>query len=953
MFNNQEGAMTAQRKPLVETPILARMLYWIVRLAIRFPWLTIVLGMAAVGGSIYWSGTRLSYRASRAALLDERDDYHRRWLKYCQEFGDKEDVVVVVQGAGRDAIVPVLDEVVRELDREPRFFQAILHEIDLTKLRDKGLHYLAAGELRTIEGFLDDVEPIVRGNWAWLSPGTMATGMCARLQDVKPDQLQQAMAAAQVKLAQMAESLLTALSKPGTYKSPWPEMSGSAAPLAGLTSHRLLTDSGRMGFVLMKLAQEDNQGFVQNAKSIQLLRSILDGIKVRHVNVKVGVTGLPIMEYDEMQRSQSSMTIATILSFLGVFLVLVAGFGGIRHSLLAMAALLLGLTWSLGYTTLVVGHLNILSSAFGAVLIGLGINYGIYFIARYLQLRKTHHSVEESLLGTATSVGPGIAVSALSSAIAFFMAGITEFTGVAELGLIAGGGIVLCLTAAFTVLPALIRLADAKRADQQLPLPLDFHLWLRPLVGRPRLMLTAAIAVTAVLGMGVTRLSYDYNLMHLEPANLESVELEQKLVTETKDSAYFALSMARTPEEVAARKARFLQLPTVERVDEIATRFPSDTAEKRPIIERIRQRLAGLPDKPQIIPLTTPEKLGQMLSAIEPLMAANLQMANFQRQLQEVRSLLGQLPPNEYYARLSEYQQRVAGDLLGRLQQLRSVANPEPPSLADLPDGLVTRFVGHSGVHLLRIYVKGDIWDIKNMEQFVTQVRSVDAEVTGNPLQIYEASLQMRRSYEQAALYALCMIVPVVFLNFGSLGATLLAVCPLALGMLQMLGLMGILDIPLNSANMIGLSLMLGMGMENGVLITQDYLGQRGRYRMGASTSVAVVLNTITTMVGFAVLIIADHRGLQSLGRVLTIGMSCCWFSSLIILPTLLVWLTRNRQPDEHLVKPSPQPVGDPSAAAVLSASPHRRFDTVHPLAAPVAIVPRRVTYQRVRIPDE
>ena len=48
-------------------------------------------------------GTRLSYRASRAALLDERDDYHRRWLKYCEEFGDKEDVVVVVQGNGREA----------------------------------------------------------------------------------------------------------------------------------------------------------------------------------------------------------------------------------------------------------------------------------------------------------------------------------------------------------------------------------------------------------------------------------------------------------------------------------------------------------------------------------------------------------------------------------------------------------------------------------------------------------------------------------------------------------------------------------------------------------------------------------------------------------------------------------------------------------------------------------
>ena len=192
------------------------------------------------------------------------------------------------------------------------------------------------------------------------------------------------------------------------------------------------------------------------------------------------------------------------------------------------------------------------------------------------------------------------------------------------------------------------------------------------------------------------------------------------------------------------------------------------------------------------------------------------------------------------------------------------------------------------------------------------------------------------------------MIMPVVFLNFGSLSATLLAICPLALGMLQMLGLMGILDIPLNSANMIGLSLMLGMGMENGVLITQDYLCQRGRYRMGASTSVAVVLNTITTMVGFAVLIIADHRGLQSLGRVLTIGMTCCWFSSLIILPTLLVWLTRNRQMEDFPGSRSPQPAEAPPAAAIMAAGTGRRFDVVHPMAAADVIVPRRVTLSAI-----
>jgi hopanoid biosynthesis associated RND transporter like protein HpnN len=941
--------MSGEGKPRGEASLLARLLVRVVQLATRSCWLTIAIGALAIGGGLYLSSTRLAYHTSRAALLNEREDYHRRWLKYVAEFGAEEDAIVVVEGKKRDAILAPLDAVVREVSAQPEYFRAVLHEIDLTKLRDKGLFYLSVEELRTIEGFLGDVEPIVRGGWEWLSPGAMATGMCARLREAQPDQLQHAMASAQVKLAQIAESLLSALSDRRVYKSPWPQLSGSTAPLMGLTSQRLIIGGDRIGLVLLKLAPDKGKGFVQNAEAIGRLRDLVERVKLHYPHVSIGLTGLPIMEHDEMQRSQSSMTTATVFSFLGVLAVLVAGFGGLRHSLLAMLALLCGLLWSLAYTTLVVGHLNILSSAFGAVLTGLGINYSIYFVARYLQLRKAHHTVDEALQGTAASVGPGITVSALSSAIAFFGAGLTEFTGVAELGLIAGGGILLCLVAAMTVLPATLRLIDGRRPDRTVPTPLDFHLWINPFISRPRLILITSLAATAAVVCGTVRLRYDYNLLHLEPDGLESVELEQKLVSEARESAYFALSLVKTPEEAAVQKARFAQLPTVERVDEIATRFPTSLEEKRPIIERIRNRLAGLPDRPPQIPVASPAELGQMLSTIQPLMSANLQMAHFQRQLQEIRSLLGQLPASEYYARLSEYQQRVAGDLLGRLHLLRSVANPEPPQLTDLPVGLVSRFVGRHGSHLLRIYVKGDFWDIDNMRQFVDQVRSVDPNVTGNPIQIYEASQQMRRSYEHAAVYALLAILPVVFLNFGTLGATLLAAVPLLLGMLQMFGLMGLLDIPLNAANMIGLSLMLGMGMETGVLILQDYLGQRGPYRMSAATGTAVVLNTLTTMVGFGVLMIADHRGLQSLGRVLTIGMTCSLVSSLVILPALLAWITRRRKKEsalESLARLSRKGVDPPMPNEW---HPHAAA-APQPSHAPGPIVPRRSGGPRIRV---
>jgi hopanoid biosynthesis associated RND transporter like protein HpnN len=911
--------------------VLGRLLKLLVRLALLKPQVTVALGVLGIVASLYLCSHHLKYHTSRAALLDQREEYHKRWLNYIEEFGEQEDVVVVVQGDSRETLIPALDTVVRELSAEPKYFQGVLHEIDLTKFREKGLFFLPTEDLLKIDGGLNDVEPIVRGGWEWLSPGAMAAGMNAKLQQVGPEQLPQALSAAQVKLAQLGESLLTALSTPGAYKSPWTELSCSDTPLMGLTSQRLIIGNDRIGLVLLKLTKDNSQSFIQNTESIAQLRSLVGRIQGQYPAVKIGLTGLPILEHDEMRSSESSITVATALSFLGVFVVLVAGFGGIRHSLMAMGSLAIGLICSLGYTTLVVGHLNILSSAFGAILTGLGINYGIYFVARYLQLREEGQALDQALLGTAGSVGPGIVVSAMSTATAFLAAGLTEFTGVAELGKVAGGGIILCLLGALTVLPAIIKLCDGSRINWQLPAPLDFHRWLGPIVARPRFALIATAVLTCILALGIGRLKYDYNLLRLQPAGLESVELEQKLLSETKESVYFALSMVKTPQEAALLKEKFLKLPMVERVDEVATRLLNNENEKKPIIERIRSRLAGLPERPPQIRVASPMELGQSFSAVQPLLAANVQMAKFQQQLLEIRSLLDRLPEAEYRKRLSEYQQRVAADLLERLHLLQSVANPVPPQSSDLPPSLASRFVGKHGSHLLRIYVKGDFWNIDNMKNFVDQVRSVDPNVTGNPIQIYEASQQMRRSYERAAFYALLAILPVLAMNFGSLSSMLLATLPLVADLLQTFGLMGLLDLPLNSANMIGLSLMLGMGMENGILITQDYLGQRGRYRMSGSTGVAVVLNTLTTMVGFAVLMLAAHRGLQSLGRMLSLGMCCSLISALLILPTLMTWLTRNRsETDEDADDETPSHDGSLDLETHFDINEHSPLTPIH-----------------------
>jgi len=328
----------------------------------------------------------------------------------------------------------------------------------------------------------------------------------------------------------------------------------------------------------------------------------------------------------------------------------------------------------------------------------------------------------------------------------------------------------------------------------------------------------------------------------------------------------------------------------VERVEELGSLFPTDENANRPIIERIHRRLANLPAQAPLIPAVSPTQLGQLVAVLGQATADTRQGAQA-ASLAGLGELLQRLPPEELMRRASDFQQRAAADLYTQLCALREAANPEPPTLNDLPESLVTRFVGHTGKFLMKIYAKNDIWDLAARERFVRDIRSVDREATGNPLQVYEASRHMKRAYELAALYALVAIVLFLFVEFRNISYTLLALLPLAVGVVQMFGLMGLLNIPLNSANMIVLPLILGLGAENGIHIVNDFRRRTSRYhRMSSATTTAVIINSLTTMVGFAALMVASHQGLQSLGRVLTIGMSCCLLCALVLPNVFLLW---------------------------------------------------------------
>src|SRR5207253_643605 len=151
-------------------------------------------------------------------------------------------------------------------------------------------------------------------------------------------------------------------------------------------------------------------------------------------------------------------------------------------------------------------------------------------------------------------------------------------------------------------------------------------------------------------------------------------------------------------------------------------------------------------------------------------------LAELRHGLQDLHHQLSHMPPQENaQERLQEFEQRLAGDLAEDLYRLRDVSTPSPILLVDLPADFRERYIGQNGKWLLRVFAKDCLWDFEPLEHFTRQIAMVDPEATGKPFSTVEGLRAMRDGFQRAGLYALLVIVAVLFVDFRSLRNTLIA----------------------------------------------------------------------------------------------------------------------------------------------------------------------------------
>lgn len=857
--------------------------------------------------SVWVTAERLTFKTGRGDLVSKDLPYVQRHEKFREEFENFEGMIVVIEGEDPVQKKNFVESLVQRIKSHPAVFSDVFYKIDTSYFKDKALLYLDQTELADLGKKIQENQDLLKQVNA--SPGLnqLMKSINSRISSGMVDALLTDFLGTSEEdnneetdlglLVALVKQMVLYLGERPHYVSPWGSMFSQQGRGPLIEEGYLVSGKNGLLFILVT-PKEDKSVFTKYKESVQFARKLVAETKVEFPGIRVGITGEDVIASDEMVTTQSDIQKATLIALAGVSLLFILAFRGIIKPLMAVFCLLVALCWSMGFTTLTVGNLNILSVVFTTILIGLGIDFGIHILERYKEERIAGKDILSALQKTVKGTGRGNFAGAITTAMAFGAMTFTDFVGIAELGWIAAGGILLCMFAMTLLLPALLAVEEKwRRTDynHSLKIP-ERKNWPDRLYSHYYTLIAVSLVFVALAAFSLRHVRFDYNLLNLQSRNTEAVKYELKILQDAKRSAWSANMVADTVEEARKKQRAAEALSTVGEVESIVSVMPGDQEEKIKYIRTLSPLLKTL----QVVPEDEPVVLKPLLQTMKRIRfklqgrenkdgATNtVQEAGrwVQRFLDEAR----RIEPGTAQQRLAVFSRVLFVDYREKIADLRKNADPTSVQVNQLPEELRKRFISKKGRYLITIFPGVDIWDIDQREKFLRQLRTVDPNVVGNAVHMFESSRLMLEGYIHGGIYALGAIVIFVLLTFKTLKTVFLIFLPVVVGSIWTIGIMDLLGVRFNLANLVILPLILGIGVVNGIHIIHRYREETDKKTtvLSKSTGKAVILSSLTTMIGFGSMMIADHQGIYSLGLVLTVGVGSCLVASVTFLPAIL-----------------------------------------------------------------
>ena len=890
--------------------LLNKLFRFIERLAFKHSLIVVALSIILAGLSIWVTGEKLTFKTGRGDLVAKGLPYVKLYEEYRDQFEDLEGMVIVAESESPEKMAEFAETLAAKLKVRPDLFSQVIYKFDTSYFRSRFLLYLDPPDLESLQTKLEEHQNFIESVNA--SPGLnpllneinreISSGMVDSLmtdflggddaeeEEKKNDENDLNL------LIRIIKEMNRSLKKYYHYESPWQSLFNSGEE--SLREKGYLVSKNEKLLFILAVPNEDETSFTGYKDSVYSARELIAEVKKDFPSISVGLTGEDVISTDEMITTQKDVELASKIALGGVALLFVIAFKGIVKPLLAVFSLLIALAWSLGFTSLTVGHLNILSVVFTTILIGLGIDFGIHILERYKEERKEGDDISTALQKTLQGTGQGNFSGAITTALAFGAMVLTDFIGIVELGWIAGWGILFCMIAMVLLLPALVTLEEKWRKPvytKSVEKPITASIsWLDRFFSHYKLIITACCMLVLLSSLALRTAHFDYNLLNLQTKGTEAVKYEMRILENAGRSAWSAAMLADTLEEVRQKETQLKTLPTIENVESIAAMVPKHQEEN---LQYVRENLSPLLSELYVEEEDESFSLKALTKTLkrirfklqgregkeDKVTQAAREIDKFFKEVESVEEDLAE-------AQLQEFSEELFVDYRGLMANLKKNAEPKLVEISEIPKSLRDRYISKQGKYLITIFPSVDIWNLDERNRYLKDLRSVDANVTGSAVHMFNSTRLMTEGYINGGIYAMTAIIIYVFIVFRNPRTVFFILLPVIAGSIWTVGIMELTGLKLNMANLVILPLILGIGVVNGIHITHRYREEKDKNSvvLGKSTGQAVILSSLTTMIGFGSMMVADHYGVFSLGLVLTLGVFCCLVASITFLPALL-----------------------------------------------------------------
>jgi uncharacterized protein len=831
--------------------------------------LSIVCVLVAIAAGFY-AVTHFSINTDVTALLDQKAAWRQNEIAFSKAFPQRDDLLVIVVDGESSADTNIAAQKLTDaLLARTDLFKSVKRPETNSYFTQYGLLLLPMNELAEATENIIRAQPMLASLAADPSPRGLFGLLSTMADGVKAGAVQQS------DLSGLFSRLHGVMQKVLQYPvdpDAW----------AQLFSSEEASKFEKRRFILAQPVL-DYSALSPGEAASNAIREVVQTQKLqeRH-GVKVRLSGSVALADEEFASVAEGMQWALLASLVLIGLILYVSLKSWRIILPIFITLFCGLALTTAFALLMVKSLNLISVAFAVMFTGIAVDFGIQFGVRYRDMRYHQPDFNEALRMTADRIAAPLLLAALSTAVGFLSFTPTSYRGVAELGLIAGSGMLIAFTLNITLLPALMRFTRPGPEQESV----GFRM-LEPLDGiieQHRMKFLVSFAAIALVCLGLCfLLRFDFDPLNLKDPKTESVSTMLDLMKDPDTSPYTIDILAENPEKAEQLAVQLRALPEVDKAVTLQSLVPEEQEKKIAIVKDALNLLLPSFNPPGTMPPPSPAEMRQVAEMLANKLNALKDPGPDTKALADDLRLFTKLNDNALETARNHMRNGVAKNLAELKQRL----NPSPVGANNIPEDLKRDWIAPGGQARIEVYPKGDPKQQAVLVKFAESVRSLAPEATGTAVSIQESSKTVRRAFVEAAVYSGVMIFLLLLLIMKNLKHTLYVLAPLVLAFLLTLGTVGAVNIPINFANIIAFPLLLGLGVSYSIYFVV-YWKQGFDQPLQSSMARAVLASAATVFVAFGSLSLSNHPGTASMGLLLTLSLFYLLFTTFFFTPALV-----------------------------------------------------------------